>query len=477
MNLFWRRGRRIRPWNKNLVSYFVWFSFLGIFTAVMLCFYAGKLLRTDWKHLSLSMIRGIHITPYFFVSIFVSLVVYFLIAFLYVKYRGQAMKQRIHRQKLARMILENGWYEVEVKEDSGLLKDMPKRKKEVIRWFPKIYYKMKNGELRIEVEVSMGKYQEQLQNLETKMEPGLFCELTAKELCENFLGSYLAYTMLYDMVANRITIEEVEANHGALRLMQNVWWEYDALPHMLISGGTGGGKTYFIMVLIEALLRTNAVLFILDPKNLDLADLAAVLPDVYSKKEDIIDCVKRFYENMMERSVEMKKMDGYEPGKNYAALGLPPHFLIFDEYVAFMAMLGNKENGEVINYLKKIVMLGRQTGFFLILACQRPDAKYFEDGMRDQFNFRVALGRTSELGYNMMFGETNKNFFLKQIKGRGYVDTGKSVISEFYTPLVPPGHDFLKSIDQLCHPVAEQVIEMKLESKGGNQENDPDHGV
>ena len=55
----------------------------------------------------------------------------------------------------------------------------------------------------------------------------------------------------------------------------------------------------------------------------------------------------------------------------------------------------------------------------------------------------------SELGYSMMFGEVNKDFFLKQIKGRGYVDTGTSIISEFYTPLVPKGYDFLKEIGEL----------------------------
>lgn len=61
----------------------------------------------------------------------------------------------------------------------------------------------------------------------------------------------------------------------------------------------------------------------------------------------------------------------------------------------------------------------------------------------------MALGRMSELGYSMMFGETNKDFFLKQIKGRGYLDVGTSVISEFYTPLVPKGYDFLKKIEAL----------------------------
>ena len=152
----------------------------------------------------------------------------------------------------------------------------------------------------------------------------------------------------------------------------------------------------------------------------------------------------------MKRSEEMKQMKNYKTGKNYAYFSLPAHFLIFDEYVAFMEMLGTKENTAVMNKLKQIVMLGRQAGFFLILACQRPDAKYLGDGIRDQFNFRVALGRMSEMGYGMMFGsDVQKDFFLKRIKGRGYVDVGTSVISEFYTPLVPKGYDFLEEIKKV----------------------------
>lgn len=92
-------------------------------------------------------------------------------------------------------------------------------------------------------------------------------------------------------------------------------------------------------------------------------------------------------------------------------------FLVFDEYVAFMECLTTKESMAVLSQLKKIIMLGRQAGYFLVVACQRPDAKYFSDGIRDQFNFRVALGRVSELGYGMMFGaDVKKKFFQKRIK-------------------------------------------------------------
>ncbi|WP_270614698.1 FtsK/SpoIIIE domain-containing protein, partial [Blautia massiliensis (ex Durand et al. 2017)] len=200
------------------------------------------------------------------------------------------------------------------------------------------------------------KYQDQLLRLEDKLESGLYCELTDKTLHDG----YIEYTLLYDMIANRITIDEVRAENGCLRLMKNLVWEYDALPHALIAGGTGGGKTYFLLTLIEALLHTDAVLYILDPKNADLADLGTVMGNVYHTKEEMIDC----------------EHPNYKTGENYAYLGLPPCFLIFDEYVAFFEMLGTKESVSLLSQLKKIVMLGRQAGYFLIVACQRPDAKY-----------------------------------------------------------------------------------------------------
>lgn len=442
------KGKRIRASDKTLVFRFAAGSLLSIFLAVLLLLNLGQLMGADWQNISLFSEDGLHISlsAYNYMTVCLAAGACVLAAFLYRRYCFDRYKQLIHRQKLARMILENHWFESETTQHAGFFTDLSAgRSKEKITSFPRMYYHMEKGLLHIQTEISLGKYQDQLLNLEKKLESGLYCELIDKVLHD----SYVEYTLLYDMIANRISIEDVQAQGGKLRLMKNVWWEYDSLPHMLIAGGTGGGKTYFILTLIEALLRTNATLYILDPKNADLADLATAMSEVYSKKEEMIACIDRFYDGMMARSEGMKSMEGYKTGENYAYLGLPAHFLIFDEYVAFMEMLGTKENAAVLNKLKQIVMLGRQAGFFLVLACQRPDAKYLGDGIRDQFNFRVALGRMSELGYSMMFGETQKQFFLKPIKGRGYVDVGTSVISEFYTPLVPKEHDFLQTIGGL----------------------------
>lgn len=476
MQIMEKRGKRIRARDKNLVNRFFIRSMVLVFTAVMLCFYGKRLIKTDWKAVFFDFRKIQTVKPtscfstsYFLMSVTVAVLVCIAVSVLYCRYRRDKLKQLIHRQSLARMILENDWYEHETRTDTGYFKDLPSNQsKEVITWFPKMYYQMKAGEIRISVKITMGKYQEQYLNLQKKLETGLYCELTGRELKD----SYVEYTLLYDMISNRISIDEVKAENGRLRLMKNVWWEYDSLPHMLISGGTGGGKTYFILTIIEALLQTNAVIYVLDPKNADLADLSEVMSGVYYKKEDMIGCLNQFYEDMMEMSEAMKQMDGYKTGENYAYLGLPAHFLIFDEYVAFMEMLGSRENQDVLNKLKQIVMLGRQAGFFLILACQRPDAKYLGDGIRDQFNFRVALGRMSELGYGMMFGETNKDFFLKQIKGRGYVDAGTSVISEFYTPLVPKEHDFLRAIEELENSREKEEIFPETETEEDPEEEE-----
>src|SRR5690625_809312 len=111
--------------------------------------------------------------------------------------------------------------------------------------------------LHIQTEITLGKYQEQLLNLENKLESGLYCELVSKELHDSFVE----YILLYDTINSRISIDEVIADNGSLKLMDSMYWEYDSLPHMLIAGGTGGGKTYFILTLIEALLKTDAKLY------------------------------------------------------------------------------------------------------------------------------------------------------------------------------------------------------------------------
>lgn len=442
MNKFIRyRGHKIRARDRQLIVTRVTILFFSLLLVTGGLIYYPDLTSLPWRQTSLRQLMSL---PWqgLFLSLFISTLISLLSLALFYHYCFDQFKQLQHRQKLAKLLLENKWYETGNTQGASFFKDLPSRSKEKISHFPRMYYHLKNGLIHVQVEIVMSSYQEQLLHLEKKLEAGLYCEMVDKILHDSFVE----YILLYDTISNRIGIEDVSCQNGEMKLMKTVSWRYDALPHMLIAGGTGGGKTYFILTLIAALVKTNAELTILDPKNADLADLAEVLPNVHSEKEAMLAAVDRFYNEMMARNAEMKQMGGYKTGENYAYLGLPAHFLIFDEYVAFMDMLG-RDAMNVMNKLKQIVMLGRQSGFFLILACQRPDAKYLGDGIRDQFMFRIALGRMSDLGYTMMFGEVQKDFFQKPIKGRGYVDNSSSVISEFYTPLVPKQYDFILKIN------------------------------
>lgn len=439
-----RKGKKIYPRDTQLIYRFIFSMNMVILTVTVGFFHCQQLYNMTNKIIQNQPLDR-QLGTFHWLSLFVSLFIQGIVMSLYLKCFPNHWQSLKHRQKLVRMFMENHWYEVTQVQNTHFFKDFNPRSKERITYFPKVFYRQSNGLIHILVEISLGKYQEPLLNLEKKLESGLYCELTEKELKD----SYVEYTLLYDMIANRISSEEMHSEKGSLKLMKNLNWSYDTLPHLLIAGGTGSGKTYFILTLIEALVKAQATVFVLDPKNADLADLQTVMPNVSSSKEDISQCVEDFYSQMMQRSKDMKQMPNYKTGENYAYLDLAPNFLIFDEYVAFMEMLTTKESANILNKLKQIVMLGRQAGFFLILACQRPDAKYLGDGIRDQFNLRVALGRMSDLGYSMMFGETNKQFFLKKIKGRGYIDTGTNVISEFYTPIVSKGHDFLAEIQTI----------------------------
>ena len=187
------KGHRIRASDKQLVYHFSIGTLLFVFVAVLLLLNTKQLMRTDWEHFSL-LENGLTLSPYNFITILIATGVCALVAFLYYRLCYDSFKKLLHRQKLARMILENKWYEADTVQDSGFFTDLQGRSREKIVWFPKIYYQMEKGLLHIRCEITLGKYQDQLLRLEDKLESGLYCELTDKTLHDG----YIEYTLLYD---------------------------------------------------------------------------------------------------------------------------------------------------------------------------------------------------------------------------------------------------------------------------------------
>lgn len=439
---FWKyRGKRIRPYMRNNVKLAGAIIFVPVFLLSMFLFWREQLIHFDLSQVIKNFEWNV---PLIIKSVLCSVLIAVVsIAASYFLF-FDSYKKILHRQKIAKMIFSNKFYERENVKVRKLFSDETDTK-EKITYFPRMYYQVKNNHIYIRIAMDMSRFQNRFLDLGKDLENGLFCDLVDKQMEEGFV----CFKLLYDVKKNRISIDDAVAENGVLPLMKHISWQFDKLPHMLIAGGTGGGKIYFMLTIIKACVGLGADVRILDPKNADLADLEEVLPKkVYSQKNGILMCLRKSVDGMMERMDEMKQMPNYKTGENYAYLGLKPVFIFFDEYVAFMDLLDMKERNEALSYMKQLVMLGRQAGYFLVLGAQRPDAKYLADGIRDQFSFRVSLGLMSDTGYGMMFGDVDKAYVNKKETGRGYANVGTGSVLEFYSPIVPKGYDFMSSIKE-----------------------------
>lgn len=167
MKLCRRRGKRIRSSDASLFFQFVFFGLVGVWLASFIPFHLSFLLSTTWR---LDLFQAHFMSTYGLVSLVISLVMVTCCVFVYYRYRYNDIKQIIHRQKLAKMILENQWYETKQVAQEGFIKDIPSGKtKEKIIHFPKMYYRCEKGIIHIQVEITLGKYQEPLLNLEKKL--------------------------------------------------------------------------------------------------------------------------------------------------------------------------------------------------------------------------------------------------------------------------------------------------------------------
>ena len=148
MPRFNKRGNRIRASDKSLVFRFSAGSLLLLFFSVVVILNLKAIITTDWKSVSFLQDGSVHltITPYRIVTIVVATLVCILAALFYRRFQYDRVKQFFFFFLLARMLLENGWYESESTQDSGFFKDLPATtKKEKITYFPKLYYRMEHG--------------------------------------------------------------------------------------------------------------------------------------------------------------------------------------------------------------------------------------------------------------------------------------------------------------------------------------------
>ncbi|HEM3612994.1 TPA: cell division protein FtsK [Streptococcus suis] len=316
--------------------------------------------------------------------------------------------------------------------------------KQVVK-LPKVYIKRDKYGLDATFILQGNRFQDKFLRIASDLEvmfDGDFIEKT-------FSKGFVTYTIAFGRIAGRIHVKDVKVTDKGIRLMENIYWNFEEHPHLLLSGGTGGGKTVFLMSLIKALAEYGYV-DICDPKKSDftgLKDIPVFHKRVFFEKEEMIQCLKDNVDFMDKRYQVMTNHPDFSPGKRYSAYGFKPKFIVFDEWAAFMASLDNdyKSLSLVQEYLTQIILKGRQAGLFFILGLQRPDGEFIKTALRDNFMKRVSVGHLEDTGYMMMYGDANRNKEFKKIDkingkkvhGRGYIANGGEIAREFFSPYVP----------------------------------------
>ena len=356
---------------------------------------------------------------------------------------------------LSRFLLENNLYlSKKIKRENKISEKIE---------LPQVYLKQSPYKIEISFILEGNKFQDRFLNLGSTLEVMFNGDFRNKTFDKRFIK----YEIAINRIDSRISIENVIVKGSKLQLMKDVTWDFIEEPHLLIGGGTGGGKTVVLMTIIYALAKIGFI-DICDPKNSDLAGLKKIPVfhnRVYTSKEDIINCFKENVEFMEKRYKLMSSSHKFQAGKNFTHYDMKPKFILVDEWAALMAKIDRdySQQGELMEYLSQLVLEGRQAGVFIIFAMQRPDGEFIKTALRDNFMKRLSVGHLESTGYDMMFGDANKSKEFKKldeingirVKGRGYIANNGDLAGEFFSPYVPldQGFSFYDAYSQL--PVIE----------------------
>ena len=456
------RGVKIKPYMEKLRYYIFSFFFL-LFSPILVLFIYSNFEK----------IRAVDI-----LSIVVSVVMLILIisVSVYLTWLSQErvfLFQKIERlAKLAFFLKENGYtYTKKVKTESGTVDKVT---------FPTVYLKQNRYDLEIAFKMAGNKFQDKFKKIGSDLETTFFMDFM--EVQDDI--KFKTYKMAYSAFLNRIKVTDVEYSDKGIRLMKSLYWNPVDDPHLLVCGGTGGGKTVLLRTLIRAMAKVGVV-DICDPKQADfvtMSDQKAFEGRISYQVEDIVSMIERAVQIMFARYAYMRQKreeNGDKDLKKFYEYGLEPYFLVCDEYNALCAMLDFQTRQRLDNAMGQFLLLGRQAGCFATIAMQKPSREDLGSKLQANINFRVSVGRLDEVGYDLAFGEVNRNKEFKYVKylggkrvyGRGYASVYGEVAREFYSPLLEKGFSFTDEYDKierrenLFNPLENPNAELSEEEK------------
>jgi S-DNA-T family DNA segregation ATPase FtsK/SpoIIIE len=270
-----------------------------------------------------------------------------------------------------------------------------------------------------------------------------------------------------------IDSEEFEVNKGKLKLPMGkdvsgnpVVSDMARMPHLLIAGSTGSGKSVGINSFLCGLLLKHTPeslkMILIDPKMVELIvynRIPHLLSPVVTELERVVPTLK-WATREMERRYKIfarhgcRNLDSYKQlAQRRADLEPMPYILIVIDELADLMMMAPDE---IETYICRLAQMARATGIHLIIATQRPSVDVITGLIKANFPSRIAFAVTSQVdsrvildtpGADQLLGRGDMLYMaadaakLVRIQGTYVSDREVEQIVEFWRNAKPPQAD------------------------------------
>ncbi len=196
--------------------------------------------------------------------------------------------------------------------------------------------------------------------------------------------------------------------------------DLSAMPHLLIAGTTGSGKSVCINTIILSLLykytpqKLNLIL--IDPKMLELSAYEGIphlLCPVITEAKKATAALGWAVKEMESRyklmtSVGVKNIDGY----NIKHKKHMPYIVVIVDEMSEMMLVAGKE---IENSIQRLSQMARAAGIHIIMATQRPSVDVITGTIKANFPTRISFQVSSKIDSRTILGEQGA----EQLLGKG----------------------------------------------------------
>ncbi len=215
--------------------------------------------------------------------------------------------------------------------------------------------------------------------------------------------------------------------------------DLSAMPHLLIAGTTGSGKSVCINTIILSLLYKHTPerckFILIDPKMLELSTYEGIphllCPVITEAKKAA--SVLGWVVKEMESRYRLMTKEGVRNIDSYNSkhkLPMPYIVVVVDEMSDLMLVAGK----EIENYIQKLSQMARAAGIHIIMATQRPSVDVITGTIKANFPTRISFQVTSKIDSRTILGEQGA----EQLLGKGdmlYMSSANRIV-RIHAPFV-----------------------------------------